>query len=324
MTRRLQKLLSLALLAGLLLALTPAALAASPDLPEDPAETEQPEVTEQPEATEQPEVTEQPEITEPPAPVVLSFDSNGGSERFDPVTLPGSGLVPALPVPQEREGYIFGGWYDGVEFGDEIRAGDAPGRSLTLYAHWYRLRVVVVETLSVPAALRESYADTQAMKSAMLGAMERRTGSAPIKGCAFYDFWVDYFDGSAWRTLQAEDFPSRGVTLEIELPVHVETEDRILALHLFGETSRGHRAGEGEMPAVVRNGDTVFFTVRGASPVLIAWVDKAELGGGKAAATGDPARPGLWAGCMLLSAAAVTAAGCAGKGGKRKAGGGKA
>ena len=259
---------------------------------------------------EEPKPTESPEPTESPAPIEeplhIVLDANGGKVSVTRLRLGVDGTVPALPTPQERDGYLFGGWFDAAEGGLEVVQGDKLTESTTLYAHWYELRAVATNNTVVPTALKERYATVDAMKTAMLNTLKRRLGTTTVKGNKLYEIQVEYFDGSEWLPITADQFPTKGVKVSIAVPDGAAATDRFVALHLFGEDCNGHKAGEGEMPTVTKSGSTLSFTVHGTSPLLLVWTGTSSGGsGGKTPKTGDDANLGLWIALMAASSAAM-------------------
>ena len=236
----------------------------------------------------------------------IDLDANGGKVSVTRLRLGVDGSVPALPVPQEREGYIFGGWFTAKEDGGEVKQGDILTESMTLYAHWYELRATVQENAVVPTALKTTYTSVDAMKSAMLKTVQRRLGVTTVKGNKLYEVKVEYNDGTGWKQITAAQFPTIGVKVSMTIPTGSSTNDRFVALHLFGEDCNGHKAGEGEMPAVTKNGTTISFTVHGTSPLLIVWTG---TGGttGPTTPTGDNSNIGLWIAILAASAVAIIA-----------------
>ena len=213
--------------------------------------------------------------------------------------------MPALPTPQERDGYIFGGWYDEKDGGEQVFEGDVLTESITLYAHWFELRVTVTENAVVPEALKTKYASVDAMKTAMLNTVKRRLGTTTVKGNKLYELKVEYFDGSEWLPLDADLFPTKGVKVSLAIPSGSAETDRFVVLHLFGEDCNGHKAGEGEMPTITKSGSTLSFTVKGTSPLLLVWTGSSSGGNGKTPKTGDESNITLWIALMAASSAAM-------------------
>ena len=235
----------------------------------------------------------------------ITLDPNGGKISVTRLKVGEDGLVPELPTPQERDGYIFGGWFTEREGGEQIIQGVQIEESITLYAHWYELRVTVDQNAVVPEALKERYSNVTAMKNAMLNTVKKRLGTTTVKGSLLYEITVEYFDGSQWLPIDPDLFPSKGVKVSLAAPSSAATTDRFVALHLFGQDCNGHKAGDGEMPTVTRSGSTLSFTVHGCSPLLLVWTS--SNGGGSTPRTGDDSHIGLWIGLMALSATAMGA-----------------
>ena len=237
--------------------------------------------------------------------IVITLDANGGKVSRTRLNANADGSVPALPTPQERDGYIFGGWYDEKDGGEQVFEGDVLTESTTLYAHWFELRVTVTENAVVPEALKTKYASVDAMKTAMLNTVKRRLGTTTVKGNKLYELKVEYFDGSEWLPLDADLFPTKGVKVSLAIPSGSAETDRFVVLHLFGEDCNGHKAGEGEMPTITKSGSTLSFTVKGTSPLLLVWTGSSSGGNGKTPKTGDESNITLWIALMAASSAAM-------------------
>ena len=237
----------------------------------------------------------------------VTLDPNGGRVATTQVRLK-DGKLPALPTPQERDGYLFAGWFDAKTGGLEVLEGDSIEAGATLYARWYELRAVATENAVVPTALKDKYSTVDAMKSAMLKTVQRRLGTTTVKGSKLYELKVEYYDGTQWLPVSADQFPAKGVQFSLALPSGSATNDRFVALHLFGEDGNGHKAGEGEMPTVTKSGTTLSFTVHGCSPLLLVWTGTGTNGNnGVNTRTGDESNLMLWAALMLASSAAMAA-----------------
>jgi uncharacterized repeat protein (TIGR02543 family) len=241
--------------------------------------------------------------------IVITLDANGGKVSKTRLNANADGSVPALPTPQERDGYIFGGWYDEKDGGEQVFEGDILTESITLYAHWFELRVTVTDNAVVPEALKTKYASVDAMKKVMLNALLKARGlkATAVKGNRLYELKVEYFDGSEWLPLDADLFPTKGVKVRLSIPSNASTTDSFVALHLFGEDCNGHKAGEGEVLNCTKSGSTLSFTVKGTSPLLLVWTGSSSGGGGTNPKTGDEANITLWFALMAVSSAAMAA-----------------
>lgn len=66
----------------------------------------------------------------------VSFDANGGVCTAEPVTLAYGTPYGTLPVPEERVGFIFDGWYTDKDDGEKVTEESVITESAVLYAHW--------------------------------------------------------------------------------------------------------------------------------------------------------------------------------------------
>jgi uncharacterized repeat protein (TIGR02543 family) len=169
--------------------------------------------------------------------IVITLDANGGKVSKTRLNANADGSVPALPTPQERDGYIFGGWYNDKDGGEQVFEGDILTEDVTLYAHWFELRVTITENAVVPEALKTKYASVDAMKTAMLNTVKRRLGTTTVKGNKLYELTVEYFNGSEWLPLDADLFPTKGVKVGLAIP--------------SGAASPGGWSGSGQSSATV-------------------------------------------------------------------------
>ncbi|MBR1758824.1 MAG: CehA/McbA family metallohydrolase [Lachnospiraceae bacterium] len=239
--------------------------------------------------------------------VVLTLDANGSTVDPATVTLGEDGKVTELPTPADRDGYIFGGWYDAKSGGNEVKEGDTLSESATLYAHWFRLRIVLTENPEVPEALKEQYKSVDDMEAAMLKLAEKKLGKSA--GHELYEMSVEYNDGSKWLPLPAEMFPEKGVEVSMTRPKGSTAKSKFAVVHLFAEDVNGFKAGDTEQPNVTTSGSKLTFTVKGTSPLLVAWATTTSSTSktGKTVKTGDDANLGLWLSLMAISGTACAA-----------------
>ena len=235
---------------------------------------------------------------------------NPGEADETIVTLNEDGTVPALPTPADRDGYVFGGWFDAKEGGSQVSQGDALSPDVTfLYARWYELRVTFSDDVVIPAALTGTYPTVDAMKDAMMQALLAGLNGKTLKGSTYAEMKIEYNKDGQWLPLEAADFPAKGVSVTMPYPAGTGSADTFAVLHLFGEDCNGHKAGENEIPAVTNGQNGITFTVNGTSPVLVGQVDTATpetpAKPGDSAKTGDTAALGLWAALMVVSALGV-------------------
>ena len=83
----------------------------------------------------------EPTPTEPPIEIetvqntyyTVSFDTNGGTDKFNNITVLSNNKIGTLPKPSERKGYNFKGWfYDDTE----ITSDSIVSSNMTLTAKW--------------------------------------------------------------------------------------------------------------------------------------------------------------------------------------------
>ncbi len=236
----------------------------------------------------------------------VTLDPCGSSVSPATVTTGGSGVIEKdLPVPKDKEGFVFGGWFDAEEGGSRVQKGDTVSEDTTLYARWYELRARLAGDAAVPEALKGTYADIAAMEKAMLARLEKRTGRT-FKDYAIYELLVEYNDGESWKLLEADMFPVKGVNVTAELPAGVSAADKPAVIHLFGGKCNGYSAGYMEIPGKVTvNGSQMTFKVNGTSPVLVGW--------GTAESSGSSASSGKSSGSSGSSASGSTSGSSAGK-----------
>ena len=80
-------------------------------------------------------------------------------------------------------------------------------------------------------------------------------------------------------------------------------------VHTFTTSDFGKTKGDMESPSVTKTADGLLVTTTGLSPIMIGWksgTDSAVEKMVKAAKTGDTSQIGLWIGCILISAGAIT------------------
>lgn len=97
---------------------------------------------------------------------------------------------------------------------------------------------------------------------------------------AFYDISIQIsVDGVNWEKATVDNFPSNGVTITLPYPPGTgkNTHDFVVS-HMFTESSNrlGITAGETEEPAVTKTAEGLSFTVKGTSPVAVAWKQAAQ------------------------------------------------
>ena len=75
----------------------------------------------------------------------VMFNANGGTVNEITRSVPPGTAVGTLPIPNNRAGYDFVGWFTLAEGGDEISASTIINNDVTFYAHWNRYVVATVD-----------------------------------------------------------------------------------------------------------------------------------------------------------------------------------
>ena len=100
---------------------------------------------------------------------------------------------------------------------------------------------------------------------------------------AFYDVTLQYSTdgGVSWINATADNFPASGITVTLPYPEGTGKELQDFAVsHMFTVTSArlGTVAGDTETPAAVKTDDGIQVTLRGLSPVAVAWKENYDAG----------------------------------------------
>lgn len=83
---------------------------------------------------------------------------------------------------------------------------------------------------------------------------------------------ISFDGGKTWEIATEENFPKEGIAVSIPYPKGTNAKDYdFLVTHMFSCTMNGFQAGEIEMPEVTKTENEIRFTVKGLSPIMIAW-----------------------------------------------------
>lgn len=135
----------------------------------------------------------------------------------------------------------------------------------------------------VPAGLENTESNSiEAITSKMTRILTSIDGYTYLN-MAFYDIKIQISaDGVNWEDATVDNFPKEGVAITMPYPEGTgkSTHDFVVC-HMFTVTSErlGITAGDTEEPAVTKTDEGLKFTVKGTSPVAIAWKDAAQSGG---------------------------------------------
>ena len=143
--------------------------------------------------------------------------------------------------------------------------------------------------LSVPKELKEQYADTDALKTALQIALrtqvDKVNASVPAANIQYYDIKLQYTEdgGETWIDATKEHFPAGGITVTIpysELKSGLDRSYTYTVIHMFTTDMKGHKIGDTE-PITPTNGeDGISFTVDSLSPFAIGWYKTSGNPGG--------------------------------------------
>ncbi len=177
----------------------------------------------------------------------------------------------------------------------------------------------------VPEALKELFDTLQELKQAMLTKLEINGTAATENNTAFYDvkLLISLDGGKTWAEATADNFPAEGIPVTLDYPAGTNADDYDFSVcHMFtlNSTKLGTKAGDTESPAVTKTAKGLRFTLKGLSPLAVAWAKSAtptataaptETAAPTATAapttapttvpkTGDHSSPALWIGLAVL------------------------
>lgn len=215
--------------------------------------------------------------------VMDSYATTSGAGRYR------AGATVQISAGQ-RSGYTFSGWTstDGVNFAD---AGSAtttfsmPAKAVSVTATWKSTDsdpqpaeyTVNVETLAeVPEGLKGTSFDTvDKIKNELIRILTANPAYTE-NATAVYDvkLQISTDGGKTWADATEENFPPSGITVVIPYPSGTgkDTHD-FFVTHMFTIDSKklGTVAGQTEQPAVTKTDKGIKVTLKGLSPVGVAW-----------------------------------------------------
>ncbi len=177
----------------------------------------------------------------------------------------------------------------------------------------------------VPDGLSGIYASTEALTDDLV-ALVTAEASYTEENTVVYDvvLQISADGGITWTDATEEDFPVEGITVTLPYPDETDSSYDFIVAHMFTMTSErlGTVAGEIEYPAVTKTANGIQVTLKGLSPVAIAWTEGAAATATPTATastaapaatapnTGDEMNAPLWLTLAFLCAAglAVTVA----------------
>ena len=144
------------------------------------------------------------------------------------------------------------------------------------------VRVARAALTAVPDGLKDTSFATVPAIEAELSRVLLTDGYTTGK-MAFYDVTLQYSTdgGVSWVNATADNFPASGITVTLPYPDGTGKELQDFAVsHMFTVTSArlGTVAGGTETPAAVKTDDGIRVTLRGLSPVAVAWKENYDAG----------------------------------------------
>ncbi|MCD8323254.1 MAG: leucine-rich repeat domain-containing protein [Oscillospiraceae bacterium] len=173
----------------------------------------------------------------------------------------------------------------------------------------------------VPEGLSDIYASTEALTDDLVALVTAET-SYTEENVVVFDvvLQISTDGGITWTDATEEDFPVEGITVTLPYPDETDSSYDFVVAHMFTITSErlGTVAGEVEYPAVTKTANGIQVTLKGLSPVAIAWTEGAAATATPTATaataapavtapnTGDEMNAALWLTLAFLCAAGLT------------------
>ena len=145
-----------------------------------------------------------------------------------------------------------------------------------------QVRVARAALTAVPGGLEDTPFATVPLIKGELSRVLLTDGYTAGK-VAYYDVTLQYSTdgGVSWINATADNFPASGITVTLPYPEGTGKELQDFAVsHMFTVTSArlGTVAGDTETPAAVKTDDGIRVTLRGLSPVAVAWKENYDAG----------------------------------------------
>ena len=185
------------------------------------------------------------------------------------------------------------------------------------------------ELTEVPASLSDKYTDVAAMNADMQSLLFAEAGDGyTAENSKIADITIEYSrdNGKTWKTAKPDDLYTDGMTVRFAYPegtTAVSHEFKLLQMYTANSYFRTTEIGGHEMPEITEGEDGLYVTLKGISPVLLAWTQVAEIPDttdpGTSGTPGTPDTPGtpgeggssapLWigvgAGVIVIAAVAI-------------------
>ncbi|MCD7748469.1 MAG: YDG domain-containing protein, partial [Oscillospiraceae bacterium] len=177
-------------------------------------------------------------------------------------------------------------------------------------------QILVASLTEVPEGLQSLYSTVEELQ-ADLSARVSISSTYMEGNVAYYDVKLQLWNGTTgqWEDATEEDFPAEGITVTLPYPDGTDNSYDFVVVHMFTETSSrlGITAGETETPAVTKTDDGLTVTLKGLSPVAVAWkeadstatVTVTPAATTTVPSTGDAGTPLLWLALLTLCGAGL-------------------
>lgn len=132
----------------------------------------------------------------------------------------------------------------------------------------------------IPETLKAAGFDTEEkITTAMLEKVVVESSGYTSENSKVYDaeLWVSTDGGKIWTVATEENFPQEGLTVTLPYPDGTSKDGYEFSVaHMFTHTMYGHKPGEIETPTVTKTDEGIQFTVRGLSPIMVAWKEVSQ------------------------------------------------
>ncbi|MEY8377109.1 leucine-rich repeat domain-containing protein [Lachnospiraceae bacterium 56-18] len=136
-------------------------------------------------------------------------------------------------------------------------------------------RIDITEGIKdIPETLIAAGIDTEEKIKQALTRAAAETQGYPEDNLALYDvrLQISLDGGKTWKPASPENFPPEGLPVTLPYPKGTNgTEYDFIITHMFTHEMNGYKPGEVEVPAVMKTEEGLRFTVRGLSPIAVAW-----------------------------------------------------
>ncbi|MCC8357029.1 MAG: YDG domain-containing protein, partial [Oscillospiraceae bacterium] len=178
-------------------------------------------------------------------------------------------------------------------------------------------QILVASLTEVPEGLQSLYSTVEELQADLFARVSITSSAYTEDNVVYYDVKLQLWNGTTgqWEDATEEDFPAEGITVTLPYPDRTDSSYDFVVVHMFTETSTrlGITAGETETPAVTKTDDGLTVTLKGLSPVAVAWkeadtaatVTVTPAATATAPSTGDASTPLLWLALLTLCGAGL-------------------